>query len=394
MASFTFTALPPLSLYIHFPWCVEKCPYCDFNSHALRDELPEATYIDALLMDLEQELPTVWGRTVQTVFMGGGTPSLFSGHAINRLLDGVRARLPLKPDAEITLEANPGTLEQGRFADYREAGVNRLSIGMQSVDNRHLKALGRIHDAGQAVSAATAARAAGFENINLDLMFGLPEQSVAEAITDLQKIIELAPDHLSWYQLTLEANTRFHAFPPNLPDPEQKWEILQQGQSLLGKPSYTQYEVSAFSQPGKQSLHNLNYWKFGDYLGIGAGAHSKITDAASSRIKRRSKKRSPIDYIKTAGSPDCVENAKFLLPEDAIFEYALNRLRLTSAFTLTEFEQRCGLGREQIQPLIDQAVQDQLLIQNGEQIRHREKGWLFLDDLLQRFLPVEAENAR
>ncbi|HFD81541.1 MAG TPA: radical SAM family heme chaperone HemW, partial [Gammaproteobacteria bacterium] len=237
---FAFEAPPPLSLYVHFPWCVRKCPYCDFNSHPLRDDLPEQAYVDALLADLEQELPSVWGRTVHSVFLGGGTPSLFTAAAIERLLAGIRARLPLRPDAEITLEANPGTAEQGRFAAYREAGVNRLSIGIQSLDDARLRALGRIHDAAEARRAVAAARRAGFDNLNLDLMFGLPQQDVSAALAELRAALELQPEHLSWYQLTLEPNTLFHARPPPLPDDEQKWAMQQQGLQLLEQQGYEQ----------------------------------------------------------------------------------------------------------------------------------------------------------
>ena len=391
---FRFTAPPPLSLYIHFPWCMRKCPYCDFNSHALRDGLPEDAYVDALLRDLERELPDAWGRPVQTVFMGGGTPSLFSAAAIDRLLSGVRARLPLNPDAEITLEANPGTLEQGKFAGYRAAGVNRLSIGIQSFNDPQLQSLGRVHSAAEAVRAARAACEAGFDNVNLDLMFGLPGQDVAGAVADLASATELNPTHLSWYQLTIEPNTQFHARPPGLPNDDTKWEIQEAGQSHLAAHGYTQYEVSAYARPGRRCRHNLNYWRFGDYIGIGAGAHGKLTHAGEGVIRRRWKKRHPQDYLATAGTTACMENQRRLGAGDAVFEFALNRLRLREGFSLADFAHVCGLGREAIVPLLEQARRDGLLLLNQDSVRHTERGWRFLDNLIERFLAEEVQHAR
>jgi oxygen-independent coproporphyrinogen-3 oxidase len=383
---FAFAAPPPLSLYVHFPWCERKCPYCDFNSHAVRDELPEQAYIDALLKDLEQELPAVWGRTVHSVFLGGGTPSLFSPEAIDRLLSGVRARLPLHPQAEITLEANPGSSEQACFAGYRSAGVNRLSIGIQSFNDARLQALGRIHNAGEALGAAQAARAAGFDNFNLDLMYGLPGQDVEQAMADLATATGLQPAHLSWYQLTLEPNTLFHSQPPPLPDEEQLWDIQEQGRSLLGAQGYTQYEVSAWAQAGRQCRHNLNYWRFGDYIGIGAGAHGKITDGGRGVIQRRWKKRHPQDYLAGAGREGCIEGQRQLDAKAALFEFALNRLRLREGFSLEEFSASSGLDREAIAPLLAQAAADGLLVVSGERVVHTERGWRFLDNLIERFL--------
>lgn len=390
---FRFTATPPLSLYIHFPWCVRKCPYCDFNSHAVKEDLPEDAYVDALLVDLEQELPSVWGRTVQTVFMGGGTPSLFSPAALDRLLAGIRARLPLKPDAEITLEANPGTVEQARFEDYRQAGINRLSIGVQSLNPNHLEALGRIHSADEARHAAQAARRAGFENINLDLMFGLPQQTVEQALEDLEALIALQPDHLSWYQLTLEPNTLFHAHPPSLPDDDMRWAMQEQGQTRLAEQGYGQYEVSAFARRGHQCRHNLNYWGFGDYLGIGAGAHGKVTDAARNAITRRWKKRHPKDYLAAASDGSFLDGQRDLEPSEAVFEFALNRLRLKQSFTLAAFEAACGLPATDIRPLITRACDEGLLDFDGKQVKHTDTGWRFLDNLIERFLPGEADHA-
>jgi len=384
---FKFEAPPPLSLYIHFPWCARKCPYCDFNSHAIQGDVPETEYVEALLRDLEQELPAVWGRMVQSIFMGGGTPSLFSAQAIDQLLSGIRARLPLHPALEITLETNPGSAEQEKFVAYRQAGVNRLSIGIQSLNDTHLKALGRIHDSGQAVQAARSARQAGFENFNLDLMFGLPQQSVAQAIEDLRAVIELQPAHLSWYQLTLEPNTLFYARPPALPDDDRKWEMQCRGQSLLAEQGYTQYEVSAYAQAGKQCRHNLNYWKFGDYIGIGAGAHGKITAAAQGAIHRTWKRRQPTHYLASAGTRQCIDGQHKLTKSEALFEFALNRLRLKQGFDLREFEAACGLERNWILPIAQQAQSDGLLTLDGDCVHHTDQGWQYLNDLLERFLP-------
>jgi len=360
----------------------------------VQGDLPEDAYIDALLSDLEHELPATWGRTVHSIFIGGGTPSLLSPRGVDRLLSGIRARLPLHPDLEITLEANPGTAEQEHFAGYRQAGVNRLSIGIQSLNNAHLQKLGRIHDAGQAIHAARAARAAGFDNVNLDLMFGLPQQTVEQAIADLRGAIELQPAHLSWYQLTLEPNTLFYAQRPPLPDDDLKWEIQQRGQMLLADSGYTQYEVSAFARDGRRCRHNVNYWQFGDYIGIGAGAHGKITDAGGGVIWRTWKKRHPNAYL-GASEPATRRDGKRQLGEaEAVFEFALNRLRLKQPFTLGEFETRCGLARSWIAPIVERACKEGFLIFDGQSVRHTEKGWLFLDNLLERFLPEEVQNAR
>ena len=390
---FKFNAPPPLSLYIHFPWCARKCPYCDFNSHALRGDLPENAYVDALLRDLEQELPAVWGRTVQSIFMGGGTPSLFSAQAIDRLLSGIRARLSLQPGLEITLESNPSSAEQDKFAAYRQAGINRLSLGIQSLNGKHLQALGRLHDAREALRAARSARQAGIDNVNLDLMFGLPQQTAAQAIEDLQAVIELRPAHLSWYQLTLEPNTLFHAQPPPLPDHDLIWEMQGQGRSLLAEHGYTQYEVSAYAQTGKRCHHNLNYWLFGDYIGIGAGAHGKITAAGEGTILRSWKTRHPTNYLETAGTGQCLDGQRQLGESETLFEFALNRLRLRQGFKLSEFEEASGLERRWIVPIVRQAQTDGLLTLNGDHVQHTEKGWHYLNELLERFLPEEDDHA-
>ncbi|HHI76505.1 MAG TPA: radical SAM family heme chaperone HemW, partial [Gammaproteobacteria bacterium] len=292
----------PLGLYIHIPWCVRKCPYCDFNSHRAPQALPEADYVDALLRDLAVQAERVAGRTLETVFIGGGTPSLFSGRAIGELLAGAARLLPLAPDAEITLEANPGTAEAGRFADYRAAGVNRLSIGVQSLDDASLRALGRIHDQTQALAAVDMARRAGFDNLNLDLMYGLPRQTPEAALADLEALIGLGPEHLSWYQLTLEPNTLFHHDPPPLPDDDALGEMMDAGLARLSAAGFVQYEISAHARPGRQARHNLNYWRFGDYLGIGAGAHAKLT-GADGTVRRYARPRHPRDYLADPVAP-------------------------------------------------------------------------------------------
>jgi oxygen-independent coproporphyrinogen-3 oxidase len=390
---FHFEAPPPLSLYIHVPWCIRKCPYCDFNSHPVRDALPEDAYIEALLKDLDSELPDVWGRTVQSVFIGGGTPSLLSPESIDRLLSGVRARLPLKPNAEITLEANPGSAEQTRFAGYRQAGVNRLSIGIQSFNPHQLQALGRVHDSEEALRAARAAQQAGFDNFNLDLMFGLPGQPLEQALSDLETALGLHPTHLSWYQLTLEPNTLFYAHPPALPDADEQWNMQQAGQALLHTRGYTQYEVSAYALGGHRCRHNLNYWQFGDYIGIGAGAHGKLTDAGQGRIRRRSKRRHPQTYLETAGSQHCLDEHRQLDAATTVFEFALNRLRLRQAFSLEEFERVSGLPGGRLQPLLQTALDAGLLQADGVSFRHSELGWRFLDNLIEYFLAEDNEHA-
>jgi len=391
---FRFTAPPPLSLYVHLPWCVRKCPYCDFNSHQVREPVPEDAYVEALLADLEQELPRVWGRTVQSIFIGGGTPSLFSPRAIDRLLAGVRARLPCRPGLEVTLEANPGTVEQGRFAEFRGAGVNRLSIGVQSFQPELLRRLGRIHDAREAAAAARAAHQAGLDNFNLDLMFGLPGQSVAAALDDLQTAMDLEPAHISFYQLTLEPNTRFHQQPPMLPDEEVVATMQEEGHARLEAAGYTQYEVSAFARSARRCAHNLNYWRFGDYLGIGAGAHGKVTDGASQTIIRRWKVRHPRDYMARAGTAACGSGESVLSSGDATFEFMLNALRLVEGFTGESFENATGLPLERARPGIEAGVERGLLERDGACIRASEAGRRFLNDAIALFLPEEGAHAR
>lgn len=384
---FNFTALPPLSLYIHVPWCVRKCPYCDFNSHKSPDNLPEASYIDALIRDLEQEMPSVWGRTVQNIFIGGGTPSLFSAEAYERLFSSIRALIPLSPHAEITLEANPGTFEAQRFSDYRDLGINRLSIGVQSFNDQSLTALGRIHDSKQAIKAIETAHKVGFENFNLDLMFGLPHQTEKTARHDVATAIALAPSHISYYQLTLEPNTLFYQNPPTLPDedPIIDWQIANQ--QRLAEAGYQQYEVSAYAKGKNRCQHNLNYWQFGDYLGIGAGAHGKITDAAKQTITRRSKQKQPQAFIDTAGSPLVVLTEEVISKADVGFEFMLNALRLTDGFPTPLFYQHAGLPISHIDKALQYAEQEGLLTRDIHLIRPTEKGQRYLNVLIELFLP-------
>jgi oxygen-independent coproporphyrinogen-3 oxidase len=384
-AMFHFTALPPLSLYVHFPWCVRKCPYCDFNSHAVRGEIPEAQYIDALLADLETDLPRVWGRPVRSIFLGGGTPSLFSPEAIEQLLAGIRARVALAPGAEITLEANPGTVETERFRGYRAAGVNRLSIGIQSFDPEQLQKLGRIHGRDEALAAAQAARTAGFDNFNLDLMFGLSQQTLDAALADLRTALALQPAHLSVYQLTLEPNTLFHAQPPALPDDDAIAAMQEALQAELASAGFAQYEVSAYARPGHRCRHNLNYWQFGDYLGIGAGAHAKITDVDG--ITRLWKVKQPRDFLASAGTAAVLGGEQRLDGKDVAFEFMLNALRLTEGFPPALFAERTGLSMAAIDPALDRATVRGLMERTHEYIRATALGRQFLNDLVALFLP-------
>ncbi|MFA7632212.1 MAG: radical SAM family heme chaperone HemW [Thiohalomonadaceae bacterium] len=380
---FQFSVMQPLTLYAHVPWCVRKCPYCDFNSHELTTELPELQYIDALLADLEQDLPLVWGRAVQSVFIGGGTPSLLSPAALYRLLSGLRARLRVLPEAEITLEANPGTVEAGRFAEFHALGVNRLSIGVQSFHDDLLVRLGRIHGRQEAIKAAEAAHQVGFDNLNLDLMFGLPGQSELQGRDDVSLALSLTPAHISYYQLTLEPNTAFHHSPPVLPVEEYIETIQRQGQELLAKAGFAQYEISAYAQAGRQCRHNLNYWRFGDYLGIGAGAHAKITQAAEGRIERLWKKRHPREYLAAA---DKCDGRKFLRRHDAAFEFMLNALRLVDGFETELFSQHTGMSLNIVTAALQEAEQRGLIRWNQSRICPTAHGQNFLNDLLELFL--------
>jgi putative oxygen-independent coproporphyrinogen III oxidase len=359
---FRFASLPPLSLYIHLPWCVRKCPYCDFNSHEMHGRIPEEAYVDALLRDLERDLPRVWGRTVHSIFFGGGTPSLFSPAAIARLLSGA--------------------VELERFRGYREAGVNRLSIGIQSFAAEKLAALGRIHGRDEALAAAEAARTAGFDNVNLDIMFGLPGQTPAQAVDDVETAIAQQPTHLSVYQLTIEPNTRFHAQRPPLPDDDALWDMQREIQRALAAHDFHQYEVSAYARPGRECAHNLNYWRFGDYLGIGAGAHAKITDATG--ITRRWRIRRPADFL--AATDSTLAGEQRLARHDAAAEFMLNALRLKAGFAKALFSERTGLPLNEVLPALAHAETRGLLEHDLHTIRASERGYRFLNDLVAMFL--------
>lgn len=381
---------PPLALYIHTPWCVRKCPYCDFNSHAAARSPPFDRYVAQLLADLEMELRAPAARRpLASIFIGGGTPSLFPGPAIRALLDGIRARARLAPEIEITLEANPGAADAHRFAAYRAAGVNRLSIGVQSLSDRQLARLGRIHRAEEARAAVAAARAAGFENLNLDLMFALPDQTLPDAAADLEALIELAPEHVSYYQLTLESGTDFFVHPPDLPDGDLAADLAAQGLERLFQAGYRQYEVSAYAIAGRQCRHNLNYWRFGDYLGIGAGAHGKLTvsteESGGWRIRRSVKDPHPPTYLEAP--PEFLLGRRFELTEqDCVCEFALNAMRLTQGFEPALFTRTTGRPIARIADLLERAAADGLLILSADRIRPTPLGRDFLDDLVSRFL--------
>ncbi|MCU7807894.1 MAG: radical SAM family heme chaperone HemW [Candidatus Thiodiazotropha sp. (ex Semelilucina semeliformis)] len=376
--------LPPLSLYIHIPWCVRKCPYCDFNSHAVGDVLDESAYVDALLADLALEAPLTLDRPLQSIFIGGGTPSLFTPAAIGRLLAGVRDQLALDESIEVTMEANPGALETDHFTGYRDAGVNRLSLGVQSFHDESLQALGRIHSATEAVRAVERAKEAGFARINIDLMFGLPMQTHEMAMADLQTAIDLATEHLSYYQLTLEPNTRFHQQPPKLPMEDLIWEMQQAGQKLLVNAGFEQYEISAFARPGGQCLHNLNYWRFGDYLGIGAGAHAKVT-GIDGNIERRWKQRHPGSYLSSLSQGDALLGSRELLPEDRVIEFMMNALRLTMGVERPLFQQMTDVSLNEISEALSEAKRLGLLSLDSERLYATPLGLKFLNDLLGLF---------
>jgi putative oxygen-independent coproporphyrinogen III oxidase len=390
-------SLPPLSLYVHLPWCVRKCPYCDFNSHEYRGAggPPFNTYVDALLADLDHDLPLAWGRTVHSVFFGGGTPSLFPADQIDRLLQGASARLRFAPGCEITLETNPGTAEHGRFEDYRRAGVNRLSIGIQSFDDGCLRRLGRIHDSAQAEAAVKLAQDAGFDNLNLDLMYALPGQNLAMAQDDIESALALQPAHLSHYQLTLEPNTVFAARPPGgIPGHDDAWDMQEACQAQLAGAGFAQYEVSAYARPGRQCAHNLNYWRFGDYLGIGAGAHGKLslpagTDAGDARagtILRRWKVKHPTAWLAHAGRPAAIGGDEPIEGERRAFDFMLNALRLVDGFGLDMFEARTGLARGTIAARLDLARDRGWIEMDDGQVRPTELGRRFTNDVVALFL--------
>jgi putative oxygen-independent coproporphyrinogen III oxidase len=375
----------PLALYVHVPWCVRKCPYCDFNSHAVRDGIPEARYVDAVIADLEREAALTTDRQIFSVFFGGGTPSLLSGNAIRGLLEGIRERLDLRADAEISLEANAGAVDEGHFAAYREAGVNRLSLGVQSFDDTKLGTLGRIHSAAEAVAAYDAALGSGFDNINLDLMYALPAQTVEEALADLEQAVNLAPTHVSWYQLTIEPNTVFYRNPPpDLPDDDSAAAIAEAGQALLAGARYDQYEVSAYATPGRPCTHNLNYWQFGDYIGVGAGAHGKLT-LPDGRIERRRKVRHPDAYMSHSEAGDAVSGKSRLQDEDLVLEFMMNVLRLNGGVPAKLFEDRTGLNYEAFAPRLDLLKMRGLVEPRDDVIRATALGRRYLNDLLAVF---------
>lgn len=372
---------PPLSLYIHIPWCVRKCPYCDFNSHATTGAIPESAYLDALVEDLEQDLAFATGRPIETIFIGGGTPSLMSGDFYDRLIVHLRTKLNIATDAEITLEANPGTLETGRFEAFRKAGINRLSIGVQSFNSDHLKALGRIHDSEAAHRAISAARQAGFDNFNIDLMHGLPGQTPEQALEDLRTALDYQPPHLSWYQLTLEPNTEFYSRPPDLPDDDHLWDIYRQGCEFLHRQGFRDYEVSAWSRDGRESRHNLNYWTFGDYLALGAGAHGKISLADGS-IRRYWKTRQPEAYLNRIGSRTA--GTDIIAPEDLPLEFLMNALRLTEGVSERLFCERTGLPLSSVGVKLKTARDEKLLVK--DRLQATALGQRYLNSLLERFL--------
>ena len=377
------SASPPLALYVHFPWCVQKCPYCDFNSHAVRDDgIPEAAYRAALVADLESALPQIWGRRVHSIFIGGGTPSLISPDGLDELLTAIRMRVQLDPLAEITLEANPGTVDAGRFKAFRQAGVNRLSVGIQSFDEHHLQALGRIHGRADAIAAAEAALT-HFEAVNLDLMYALPGQTLAEADADLTTALALGPGHLSCYHLTLEPNTAFAANPPQVPDPDASADMQDRIEARLGDAGYRHYETSAFAKPGRECRHNLNYWAFGDYLGIGAGAHGKLS-SPSGKIVRTWKTRLPKDYL----DPDkaFLAGERELTSEELPFEFLMNVLRLNDGCSSALFTQRTGLPLSVLSTARAEAEARGLLLSDPQRLTASREGQLFLNDLLQYFL--------
>lgn len=385
---FQFSSLPPLSLYIHFPWCTRKCPYCDFNSHEVKGTLQEKEYIDALIADLEHELPNVWGRSIKSIFMGGGTPSLFSPEAIDRLLCALRARLNINPDIEITLEANPGSAEQQKFAEFKAAGINRLSLGVQTFSDDKLQRLGRVHNRKEAIQAAEMAHAAGFDNFNIDLMFGLPGQDHSQALSDVQNACDLEPAHISHYQLTIEPHTFFHQNPPILPDDDVLWEMQNSSQSYMQEQGYLQYEISAYAKTDKQCVHNINYWQFGDYMGIGAGAHGKITNAPQQQIQRYWKEKHPVNYMEGAAEHTHVRETQTLGADNVCLEFMMNALRLTEGFSTTLFSSHTGLPITLLKDQLELAQDKGWLNWTEDKIKPTEQGQRFLNDLLQLFMPT------
>jgi len=389
--SLAFERLPPLALYVHLPWCVRKCPYCDFNSYEARGGLPDDAYVGALLRDLDSELGFVRGRALASIFIGGGTPSLFSGRAIGQLLDGIRARVELAADVEVTLEANPGAVEARRFAEFRDAGVGRLSIGIQSFRDDKLRVLGRVHDGAEARHAVGLAKQAGFASLNLDLMYALPGDDVAGSIADLAAAVELEPEHLSWYQLTLEPNTAFERRPPVLPADDLVLEIERAGRELLAHRGFERYEISAYARPGRECTHNVNYWRFGDYVGIGAGAHGKVTLPEQGAIERRAKTRNPRTYMTQAGTVAAVAVERVSTAAQARLEFLMNALRLPGGVTVECFEQRAGQPFAAIEAGMAAAVRRGWLVQETATFRPTPLGLQFLNPMLEIF--CEAPGA-
>jgi oxygen-independent coproporphyrinogen-3 oxidase len=376
-------ALPPLALYIHWPWCVRKCPYCDFNSHESKEPIPEDAYLDALRADLEQSLPLIWGRKIHTVFIGGGTPSLMSAAGLDRLMSDIRTLLPLDLDAEITMEANPGTFEAEKFKAFRASGINRLSIGIQSFNSKHLQALGRIHDAQEAIKAVEIAHA-NFDNFNLDLMYALPGQTLAEAQADIDMALGFAPPHLSLYHLTMEPNTVFAKYPPELPGDDESADIQDMIAERTAAAGYEHYEVSAYAKTGHRARHNLNYWQFGDYLGIGAGAHSKLS--FPHRVLRQARYKQPASFMEAAGQGNAVAEERELARADLGFEFMLNTLRLTEGFDPNLFGERTGMPINAIEKALNAAEAKGLIYRDFRVIRPTELGQRFLNDLQEMFL--------
>jgi oxygen-independent coproporphyrinogen-3 oxidase len=393
LADFTrvrLTELPPLSLYVHIPWCLRKCPYCDFNSHEKRGEIPEDDYVAALVADLEASLPAVWGRRIRTIFLGGGTPSLFTPAAIERLVTAIRTRLPVDPDAEITMEANPGTFEAGRFRGYRAAGITRLSVGVQSFDDGKLAALGRVHGAAEARRALATALEV-FDTVNADLMYALPDQSLGQALADVREAIASGVPHVSAYHLTLEPDTHFHRFPPKLPDDDLAADMQEAIEAELGASGYGHYETSAFARAGHRARHNLNYWTFGDYLGLGAGAHGKVS--SRDRIVRESRIRNPQAYMRAAMEGSAILESREVAAPELPFEFMLNALRLVEGFPVELFAQRTGLAITAVERELAGAEAAGLIERDHVTIRPTPKGQRFLNDLLEPFLPARGTVA-
>ena len=378
---------PPLSLYVHMPWCVRKCPYCDFNSHAAPEGLPAEEYIRALVADLEQDLPLAWGRPVGSIYFGGGTPSLFSADQIAEFLAATRARLKLRPDVEITLEANPGTIEHDSFSAYAQAGVNRVSLGVQSFDDDLLKSIGRIHGQKEIEQSLVSLKIAGISNFNIDLMYALPGQNPAQSRRDIELAINADPAHISFYQLTIEPNTAFAAQPPVLPVDDIAWDMQQAGLEMLEAAAFGQYEISAFAQTGLQSRHNMNYWRYGDFLAVGAGAHGKVTLPAEGKVRRYAKHRHPRRYLQGLESGDWLAESRLLSSEERVFEFFLNQLRLKQGVYIDDFSARTGLPWQVVESRVQQAVDKGLLEVHHARVRPTGLGWKFVNDIQQMFLP-------